>query len=421
MNCPSYLSRRLWLSPRLDADKDLWDKSLEDYYVRGASSEENTPDTLIRHLAEGNLDELSCDLQKQVAFLSSISNFHWYNQVRQDGTTMQSEPQVNNSQHLLHHPDSETEGALCKYKPCSPRHQVIDFLQNNLPLSRLVTHLLAIDRGEGVSGLPTASSKQAPKRCIQSVGDLSTDLVPDHPYAADIPVPPCPKKRKYGPRVKSVSSQDYCREAGIRFEQVISTESESCRSMYSTFLEDMVSGGYIAKRNLDCEYQVLIMNDYGITTGQMIPNRYVHLTVHTTQEGTSDEETLIKCTCQAYEQLQGTGREGFVGELEQMVEDAWLNGELTCMHARLYREELKSSNPNSNIMQILQPMPNPVPKVFLVDSVYLQSTTKFSVLGERNSFVHVWIENGKLLVQCQDSMCQAELKKKHRLQNDRGN
>lgn len=397
----------MWLSPLMQGEEErtAWIQKAEDFFVRGRSGAIG-PTTLIRHLKDSRISELAT-FRSQVQLLNSIPNFHWWNQVRQDGSETRSEPKVNYSQHLLYHPemDNDDPSLRYKYKPCSPRHQVIDFLTNNLPLRRLVNHMLSVDRGEGKSAIP----------CPQPLPSVTANEphVIHHPvdhedYSAIEPLPPPRKRRKHGPRIKHLSSKSYCESRDIAYEQVITPHHQSIRSMYKTFLEDVMSAGCIEMRSSKEEEEVFLINDYSVTSGMMTPNKYVHLTVRQQGHG----EVLIKCTCQAYEQLQGTRDMGYVEELQSLRDTAWLDSELTCMHARMFREECLNVDEGSNLGAKIKPLPEDPQDVQLIDQPYLHSVTKFSVSGERYAFVHVWFENGRCMVQCQDQMCHATLKKK---------
>jgi len=406
--------RNLWISPLMQPDKETWIQKAEDFFVHGRSQVLG-PETLIRHLKDSRISELAT-FRSQVELLTSIPNFHWWNQVRQDGSEIRSEPQVNYSQHLLFHPDMDAEDPArrYRYKPCSPRHQIMDFLSNNnLHLRKVVKHMLSIDRGEGKSAIPL--HRPLPSQGLASDAQVASNPTADHmDYSEEIPVPPPRKRRKHGPRIKSLSAQAYCQQMDIAYEQVITPNDQEIRSQYKSFVEDVLSAGRIQKRFEQHGVQVYLINDYSVTTGVMAPNKYVHLTAME-----QDGQTLIKCTCQAYEQLQGTSNAGYGQTLR---ESAWLDSQLTCMHARLFREECLDLNEGSNFAAKITPIPDEPDDVHLIDQPYLHSATKFSVAGERYGFVHVWFENGQCMVQCQDQYCHATLlkKKKQKLKKKKG-
>ena len=394
----------------MQSDKDDWIQQAEDFFVHGQSRELGF-NTLIRHLKDSRISQLAT-FRSQLELLTSIPNFHWWNQVRQDGSKLRSQPKVNYSQHLLYHPDmfAEDPARRYRYKPCSPRNQLIDFMNNNSAhLRKVVEHMLSIDRGEGVSAIPLGSA------AVQGASNQDTEVPQDHlDYSADVPVPPPRKRRKHGPRVKRITAKAYCEQRNISYEQVITPDDQEVRSQYKSFVEDVLSSGCIQKRSEVNGTQVYLLNDYSVTSGIMSPNKYVHLTA-LLQNG----EVLIKCTCQAYEQLQGTSDSGYGQTLRDA---AWLDSQLTCMHARLFREECLDLDEGSNFAAKIAPIPDEPDDVHLIDQPYLHSATKFSVAGERYAFVHVWFENGTCLVQCQDQMCHATLKKKKRkLKKKKGN
>ena len=375
-----------------------------DFFIQGISPE-NEVSTFVRHLKEHSASRLSEDFRAQVEVLSSIPNFHLWNQLGQDGLKVRSdEPKVGNGQRLLYHPDAEADDPKVRYRyhACSPRHQVIDFLRRDLPLKRLVLHMLEIDRGEGVSPLPTPKPKPS-----ASATPMEEAPNQDHQYADEPPAPPQRKRRKYGVRVRNLTSAAYCEREAVNYEQVLNQESHLQRPQFELFKEAIVSQGKVQRRLSDENRQVFLINDYSLTTGELLANKYVHLTVNK-----MDGETVVGCSCAAYEELQCTANQGI-----PQANESFLGEELTCMHARLFREEFSfmPANDLNHIQAKVQQAIDDRRKVHLVDEVFLQSTTKFSVVGERFAFVHVWFENNKCMIQCQDGTCMAECKKKHRL------
>ena len=340
------------------------------------------------------------------------------------GNPRKGKSNVNNAQRLLYHPlqDSEQSDLRFRYKPCSPRHQVIYFLQNKLNLKGLVNHLLSIDRGEGTSPLQDEPPKPASQPTTSQPTEQESALLHEHDYGQEEPTPPPAKRRKFGLRVRPLTVEAYCERQEVNYSQVIENhpDTDSRLTLFQAFKEDVVTCGMLHKRFMEDDRQVYLMNEYSLLTGHLLPNSFVHFTVRTL-EG----ERVVECSCKAYEDIRCTANRGL--PLPDRYEPhaysmSFLNDDLTCMHARLYREELRDipSNP-TNLQEKLTVGQDDGRKVQLVDSVYPHATTKFSVAADRFAFVHVWFENGNCLVQCQDGMCLAECKRKHRVKKNTGN
>ena len=69
------------------------------------------------------------NIHDQMSYLGSISNYHWWQYIRCDGTKSKSGIHVRLTDHLLYHPTcEETDDFLkLKYIPESPRNRLMYF------------------------------------------------------------------------------------------------------------------------------------------------------------------------------------------------------------------------------------------------------------------------------------------------------
>jgi len=403
-----------------EADPKSFSEELDDYFVHGHPPV--AVPTILSHLTDLPAPTGS---QSQVDLLNSISNFHWWDQLSKDGLKLKSKPFVNTSQHLLYHPNMEAEDSASryKYKPCSPRHQLIMFLQSgtSLSLKRLVRHILDIDRDKA-SPFPQPSRSSGLHRTVVEPGDNSDQF---HQLDQELALPSAPKRRRYAARVlRRLTPEQYCEQQELDLPGIVRSCQEQPLSLFSSFKQEVLTNGTVQWRQSLPLEQVILFNDYSLITGQLLPNKYVHLTVIKSADQ-HDSETLLRCSCQAYQQLQGTTKRGLLSQLTE-TEEAFLGSDLTCMHCRLFQEECMDLSDVDNLSNLQRKLTESMGpeycELLLIDTPYPQATTKFSVKadGEPFAFVHLWFENSKCLVQCQNGMCKARHKKKRKVQKTQG-
>lgn len=402
----------------LGADEEQLKKDLQDFFSEGQAPPPQTT-TMISHLCNYDPSSLTT-VQSQLEALWSIPNFHWWHQVKMDGSPVESIPQVSYSQHILYHPDSESMDPSVKspYKPCSPRNQIISFLLGTMPVKRLILYMLTMDDGLRSYFAEDYFQEESFQRRSNQV-ELQDQVVPEWPDMEEgSQLGRKRKKRKYGARLQPLSLASYCEKKALNYEEIISEVQGAEQSLYERFKEQVMVNGMVQWRRSDHGTEVVLMNDYDVTSGQLLPNTFVHVTA------TKTEETLIWCSCKAYSQLQETAGEGVIPQLNQLRQIACLGAELTCMHCRLFRDQclgLDEIDRRSNFQTKVQTkLPDDESSVVLVDSVYPQSITKFSVWGEdRFSFIHLWFKSEVVkdrqqqvpYVQCQDGTCSATSKR----------
>ena len=122
-----------------------WNTTLQKYIQEGNIPEHIS--TLVHHVVPIKI----LNLQDQLYFLSSISNYHWWKFIRCDGNKSKSGIHVRLTDHLLYHPISEQspEELTLKYIPESPRNRLMYYLhkENIYPgcLKLTIAELLKLD------------------------------------------------------------------------------------------------------------------------------------------------------------------------------------------------------------------------------------------------------------------------------------
>ena len=96
------------------------------------------------------------------------------------------------------------------------------------------------------------------------------------------------------------------------------------------------------------------MNNINSTSGQIIPNSFVHVSCEEFEEG-----SIIKCNCEIYKFLRN-----FL--FEEDIDNPELDPDTSCMHCRFFKEHLtdaysKIISSNSNL-----PRPLEIVKILLV-------------------------------------------------------
>ena len=124
-------------------------------------------------------------------------------------------------------------------------------------------------------------------------------------------------------------------EVGTDLNSVLISADLNC-TIYKTFKEQLVTEGIIHWRYHNDTTDVYIMNDINTFTGFMMPNTFVHIT----SCAQPDQDPIIKCTCTIFDLIQQSAKQQtnlLPGEEHQ---DLILDGQLTCMHCRFYKEFL---------------------------------------------------------------------------------
>ena len=385
-----YLSRFLYLKHDSPHIINVWNTKLQEYIHHGQIPEE--PKLFIQHVKSMEHHTL----QDQLQFLSSISNYHWWQYIRCDGTKSKSGIHVRLTDHLLYHPYcEETDEVLkLKYIPESPRNRLMYFqyTEGMYPgaLRSSIVQLLKLDN------------------CEENV---INDDVPEGQ--------PSNKRKKYATHVLKVSPQQLCDKMGVKFS-TIKNSTDQNRNLYTTFSQQLITDGIIQWRKHSDNADTVIMSDYNCTTGNLSPLSYVHVTC-TTGEANS-QNVLLRCTCHIYNTIQCAG----LSEIElSNGEDAVLDETMTCMHCRFFKEHLlkyrssvynitSTSIVDSKVKSSLDLVNNPVVVIGMASQ---NSTTKFSVTHEDVvAMVHInFNQANSCFAKCQNGECTARLQNKKKI------
>ena len=235
-------------------------------------------DLLVQFILEGHspprvenlvLSILDCpthpDLDTQLEFLSKVSNYHWlcYNH--------QSKTHLCFAQHLCFDPTAEENpNGWLKYQhqPNSPRNILQLGAKNwgdddtQAKVFKVLSYILDFDQ-------KVEKTADDFDFFLQGFGNDHPEPLPDTD-----PAPPPKKRRKAKARVVTATPAAVCNHMGI--PPVESTTVN--RSMYNIFAEALATEGEIMWRHHSPDADVVLLNDYSNTTGEFLPNSFVHLT-----------------------------------------------------------------------------------------------------------------------------------------------
>ena len=349
---------------------------------------------MISHILEGPHSTLN----EQLSLLGSISNYHWWDYKTAQGVTKSKSTQPRFTQHLLYHPGiqrtNKTGGYYCQQIPTSPRNQLMYFClgNNSERFHSTVRHLLDYDR-KGEQGREPIVS------------------LPDPPVDEGEPTEPARKKRKTAARVLSVSPQTLFDTMNQNFQDVLNSGNLDTTLFMKFHRQLSGTDGTILWRKHSEESDVVIMSDYSLTTGVLLPQEFVHVTAF------SDEGCLYtQCTCKAYDRMHNIAS---LGEDLAEGEVSALSPNSTCMHCRFYQEYLQgafggnleeNTHLFSKFSSTLDQMANPL--VLLGEAN--PSVSKFSVFGDGTySVISVLLNpNGTRQAGCSQGTCSNNLKNK---------
>ena len=350
--------------------------------------------TSIEHLPRKPRSTLS----EQMSFLSSISNFHWWDYIKVDGKSVGKRPKTSYSTHLLWCPDeAESVGGAptLKYIPTSPRNRLMYFVLSGHAdsLRDNIMKLIKSDRG-----LESLLPEKQPEMMPPEGGDVEQQ-------------PPPKKKRRQAVRLLRVDRDEMIWELGVDSTE-LSTEGKKKRQ-YLNYREQLITDGLIQWREHDGDQDVVVMSNYDSSNGRLLPSSYVHVTCMY-----GEREAYIKCTCSCYSMLQSTA----LTKVSLIPgEEPCLHDSLTCMHSRFFKEclidswtsipEAAQGGKCTLIQQkILDSWENMYEDVNLLGNVVLNGATKFSVKGEDSfAIVNLTFRQGMCWARCTEGLCNAEL------------
>ena len=294
----------LYLKHDSEVNKQVWNTNLKDYIHKRQIPDE--VQFVLQHVKPMEIN----NIYDQMSYLCSISNYHWWQYIRCDGTKSKSGIHVRLTDHLLYHPTcEETDDFLkLKYIPESPRNRLMYFTctEEIGALRSSITQLLKNDKSE-----------ESP------IGDA----LPEQHTQPE-------KSRKYATHILKVTPQTICDKMEVNFNTV-KNSSDRNRNLYSTFSQQLITDGIIQWHKHSEHEDTVVMSDYNASTRNLSPLSYVHVTCIASERG--NQNILLKCTCHIYNTIQCTGLSGT--DLSQ-GEDVVLDDSMTCMHCRFFKDNL---------------------------------------------------------------------------------
>ncbi len=382
------------MSENLVSEKKLLDDLLVHRSSHGYEIPE--PDSMLFQLPHLPVTSL----QDQISLLCSIPNYHWWDYKLGKGGSKSKKTHVRYSQHLLFHPQMKytDSGTLrSQYLPVSPRNQVIYFSinHNSKRLATTLRQLYTFDR----------------KEVFEEV--LIVPSTEDQP--------PPPKRKRQAARLLKLSPQTLCEKMNLEFSELEnSTHIE--KTLFRDFKHSLSSKnslGTILWRMHSSTQDVVIMSNYHLETGVLLPSDFVHVTSSTDDEGT----LYLQCSCKIYQRMKCLALQTV--ELEN-DEEAVMDSSSSCMHCRFFKEELhgKYDSIEEDPLQSFQftKIGNNLQfvnkKVAVLNTPNPKGTTKFSVGGEGPldySFVHITTIQNVQYVKCMKGLCQLHLRNKKKM------
>ena len=393
--------RTTFLSKRTEPFAASLDQIFTDYVLHGQVAQVETVVTHVLEMPEQSLKE-------QVSVWGSVSNFHWWSFITQYGGKKSTSTTPKYPQFLLFNP---AKGAP---SPTSPRNilmHCLPFLSINdenpgseLKFMQNLLKLVKYDQEEEESLLANSQQNLPPP---QPTDEIETDA------------PPAPKKRKYTTRVIPANPEELFEGFASTEEEVSDAVKSSVphRTQFDLFCEKLHTDGLIQWRKHDDDVDVVVMNDYSSTSGELKPLDFVHVTA----TKTDSSQVQVKCTCSIYKSMQGKALEK--AHMENSS-DTVLPSHFTCMHCRFYSSFLlpvqaslltedSVSKLHDKVKETLKNMNNPI---VLLGVASQNTTTKFSVLGEESlALVHVHFLNSGCFVRCLEGLCSAKYTIKKRV------
>ena len=175
----------------------------------------------------------------------------------------------------------------------------------------------------------------------------------------------------------------------------------------------MVMEGILRWSHHDESLDICVMTDYNPLNGNIVPGSFVHVT---------KQQNYISCECDIYKHLRGIAYENQVDMHQEII----LDTTMTCMHCRLFDEELSNAigmiqreNVNlpwalNSVNKSLQYMNDPIQ---LAGSVLIGGTTKFSIKSQDNlcAFVNITFNNNKCFAKCTNGICSAQMQNRKKI------
>ena len=387
-----------------------WDSIFSKQSVSGTAGQ-NEPNTLLSHIASA-----SCEtFDEQLHMLGTISNFHWrppYTSGKKRNSNVLTTQQV-----MCHPAAASSEYGALIYLPMSPRcrlgYQILRLSADEshddalLKLIQVVKYIVNCDT-HGVF-------EWAPVEANLTVQDETVS-----------PMTPSPIKRLSRSRLTrpiSLTRKSLLEKFNEKENTIDTNFATAHQSPFLSFKDDLLTDGIIHWRSHSLLENTVVMNDYliqGDRKGEMLPNSFVHVTAVACDEG-----LIIKCSCQMYNLMINTQFPQGMDILK--LQEYYIAGQLTCMHCRMFREELTNvrygetipDNPTNIERKIFQTQNVLNQPVVLLGDASIHKTTKLSVKGvttengvdESFAMVHVTFTKGRCHIRCLEGVCLAQSKK----------
>ena len=269
------------------------------------TADEEQETTLICHIQ----DMVHTTCKEQFILLSSISNYHWIENVGLF-TNKPFKSQNRYANHMIYF-DPEDKGKSKSDKchiPTSLRmHLMHMLLDDNYESSThdLIKHFLYLDT------IPEeVQPSENPEDCEQ---------------------PPLKKRRKQTPRIVAVQPSSICKEIGVDYNDILNS-AQGKRSMYTKFQEEILVDGVIKWQFHSDTKDICVMSDINSSTGTLLPSSFVHVTSILLEDNTR----ICMCTCDIYKIIQWAAHQqvSIWPESEETIPD----NSFTCMHCRFYND-----------------------------------------------------------------------------------
>ena len=328
--------------------------------------------------------------------MSSISNYHWWQYVRCDGTKSSGGIHVRLTDYLLYHPLCEGKDDILKLNhiPESPRNRLMynSYTDESAALKSSVAQLLKLDKSE--------ENAIDDDDCHQQENKSN-------------------KCRRYATQVLKVLPETICDKMGMNLTTV-KNSTERNRNLCSTFSQQLIIDGTIQWcKHSQCE-DTVIMSDYSPSTGDLSPLSFFHDTCITSER--TNDHVLVKCTYHIYNTIQCAGLSGI--DLCE-GEDVALGQSITCIHCRFFMDYLmkyrgnihgitSSSIIDRKVKMSLSSLNNPV---VVIGVARQNTTTKLSVVDEETvSMIHInFNEANSCFAKCQNGEYAVRLTNKKKI------
>ncbi len=384
-----------------------WDKLLTDFVLQG---QESMGETLVDHVLEMPLSTL----QEQFKLLSSISNYHWWASLDSFGKVKSSKSNPKYHQHMLFFPGHR------KGLPVSPRNLLMHGIPH-LPSHVMpdLAHCTDMQKRFVMNLMQLVKYDQEIEVAILFKKASSTNTLSPPPTNDDHGMGPPQKKRRYAFREVTANPEDLLEGASGDGLQAVGS-SVPQRTMFTSFSEELHCRDSVVQWRMHSEDRdIVILNDYSPSSGQLKPLDYVHVTACKTDS----EQVQIKCTCRIYQHMHGKAlRKAQMEDGSNTV----LAASFTCMHCRFYSTYLQEFSSlflsqdcvNKLHEKVRQTEIEVNAPVVLLGESNPSTTTKLSVAGcqtDTVALVHIHFTPSGCFAKCQDGVCQTLYSTKKRV------